>query len=257
MEYFLISIVALAGSALTFFSGFGLGTILMPVFALFFPVEVAIALTAVVHFLNNLFKLVLIGRKANWPTVLRFGLPSLVAAILGAWLLIYMSGEQQLYEYKIGTRSFSVTTVKLTMAAVLFFFAIYDLWPRLSSLQFPPRYMVLGGLLSGFFGGLSGNQGALRSAFLIRAGLSKEQFIATGVVIACLVDVSRLLLYTDKFLAGASSAHLTPVLCATVSAFAGAWIGARLVKKVTIKAVQITVGVMLMIFSVLLGAGIL
>ncbi len=51
----IICIVAFLTSILTFFSGFGLGTILMPVFALFFPVEVAIALTSVVHFSNNLF----------------------------------------------------------------------------------------------------------------------------------------------------------------------------------------------------------
>lgn len=48
--------------------------------------------------------------------------------------------------------------------------------------MFPPHWLPLGGLLSGFFGGLSGNQGALRSAFLLKAGLSKEAFIATGTV---------------------------------------------------------------------------
>ena len=60
MEYILIPIVALLASALTFFSGFGLGTLLLPAFALFFPVDVAIALTAIVHFLNNTFKFVLV-----------------------------------------------------------------------------------------------------------------------------------------------------------------------------------------------------
>ena len=45
-------------------------------------------------------------------------------------------------------------------------------------------FLAAGGLLSGFLGGLSGHQGALRSAFLIKCGLSKEVFIASGVVIA-------------------------------------------------------------------------
>lgn len=54
MEYIIVCIVALLGSGLTLFSGFGLGTILVPVFALFFPIDLAIALTAIVHFLNNL-----------------------------------------------------------------------------------------------------------------------------------------------------------------------------------------------------------
>ena len=59
MEIILICLAAFLASLLTFFSGFGLGTILMPVFALFFPLEMAIALTGVVHLLNNLFKMYL------------------------------------------------------------------------------------------------------------------------------------------------------------------------------------------------------
>ncbi|MEO8167675.1 MAG: sulfite exporter TauE/SafE family protein, partial [bacterium] len=56
MEYAVVSIVALLASGLTLFSGFGLGTLLLPAFLLFFPTELAIAMTAIVHFLNNIFK---------------------------------------------------------------------------------------------------------------------------------------------------------------------------------------------------------
>ncbi|TMA50932.1 MAG: sulfite exporter TauE/SafE family protein, partial [Deltaproteobacteria bacterium] len=66
MQYALVAGVALFVSALTLFSGFGLGKLLMPAFALFLPVPVAVSATAVVHFANNLFKLVLVGRKADW-----------------------------------------------------------------------------------------------------------------------------------------------------------------------------------------------
>lgn len=72
-ELVLIGATALLASGLTLFSGFGLGTLLMPVFALFFPVAVAIAATAVVHLANNLFKLALLARLADWRVVLRFG----------------------------------------------------------------------------------------------------------------------------------------------------------------------------------------
>ena len=61
------------------------------------------------------------------------------------------------------------------------------------------KYIPLGGALSGFFGGLSGQQGALRSAFLIRTGLNKETFIGTSVVSAVVVDVSRLIVYGVTF----------------------------------------------------------
>ena len=88
MDYFIICLVAFLTSILTFFSGFGLGTILMPVFALFFPTELAIALTGVVHFFNNIFKLFLVGNKADKSVLIRFGIPAIIAAFLGAWLLL-------------------------------------------------------------------------------------------------------------------------------------------------------------------------
>lgn len=65
LSYIIICIVAIIVSALTLFSGFGLGTVLMPAFALFFPLPVAIAATAVVHLANNIFKAILVGKKAD------------------------------------------------------------------------------------------------------------------------------------------------------------------------------------------------
>ena len=64
MEVYLATgAAALAASMISLFSGFGLATLVMPVFAVFFPIPVAVASTAVVHVLNNLFKLVLLGKK--------------------------------------------------------------------------------------------------------------------------------------------------------------------------------------------------
>src|SRR5918995_1196011 len=83
--------VAFLASGLTFFSGFGLGTLLLPAFALFFPVDRAIALTAVVHFLNNLFKLGLVGQQADRRVGLRFGLPAVVASFVGAGVLVWLA----------------------------------------------------------------------------------------------------------------------------------------------------------------------
>ena len=88
MDLLIISVVALLASALTLFSGFGLGTVLLPAFALFFPVPTAVAATAVVHLLNNLFKGALLRGGADWRTVLRFGLPAVPGAVLGAWTII-------------------------------------------------------------------------------------------------------------------------------------------------------------------------
>jgi hypothetical protein len=62
----IVGVTAFVASGLTLFSGFGLGTVLLPVFSLFLPVPLAVAATAVVHFANNLFKLGLVGTAADW-----------------------------------------------------------------------------------------------------------------------------------------------------------------------------------------------
>lgn len=54
MANVVIPLIALMASLLTFFSGFGLGTILMPTMAIFFSVTVAIVMTSIVHSLGIL-----------------------------------------------------------------------------------------------------------------------------------------------------------------------------------------------------------
>ena len=257
MEYLVICLAALIASGLTLFSGFGLGTLLMPVFALFFPVDVAVALTAIVHFLNNLFKLALLGRHADKTVVVKFGVPAVVTAFLGAGLLLLLSGLDPLFAYRLFGHEMQVLPVKAVIAVLMILFALIELTPKLEKISFDGRYLPLGGALSGFFGGLSGNQGALRSAFLVRSGLSKESFIATGVVIACLVDMTRISVYASHFSMAGNLENAPLLIAATGSAFLGAFIGNRLMKKVTMRSVQALVAVMLFGIAVGLGLGII
>lgn len=257
MEIIVIGIAAFLTSILTFFSGFGLGTILAPVFAIFFPIEIAIALTGVVHFTNNIFKIVLVGRMTDKSVLIRFGIPALLASFLGAWTLVRISGIEALYSYEMLGRVFEITPVKLIIALLLIVFSLADILPAVSKISFDKRYLVPGGILSGFFGGLSGIQGAIRSAFLIKSGLSKEAYIATGVAIACLVDISRLSVYVSRFTEAGLVDNIGLLITATLSAIAGALIGRNLLKKVTYRSIQLVVAVMLLVLSVLLGAGII
>ncbi len=169
MEYAVIIIVAMIVSTLTLFSGFGLGTMLMPVFALFFPIEVAVAATAIVHLANQLFKVALIGKRANFGIVARFAIPAAVFAALGAYLLASFSQIPPLGSYSILGRECEVSIIKLIIACLIAAFAAFDLLPKLGKISFGRKWIPLGGMLSGFFGGLSGHQGALRTAFLIKA----------------------------------------------------------------------------------------
>jgi hypothetical protein len=256
-EIIIICIVAFLTSILTFFSGFGLGTILMPVFALFFPIDIAIALTGVVHFANNLFKMALVGKMADKKVLIRFGIPSIAASFIGAWLLMKVTVLPSLFQYEMWGREFEVTPVKLIIAILLLFFTLFEFIPRFQKIQFGKNKLILGGVLSGFFGGLAGIQGALRSAFLIKSGLSKEAYIATGVIIASLVDITRLAVYAERFAISGLQENLILIISAVVSAILGAILGKKLLKKVTIQFLQVLVAILLSIIAVALGTGII
>jgi uncharacterized protein len=256
MEILIICIVTLLGAGLTLFSGFGLGTLLTPVFGIFFPIEVAIAMTAIVHFANNIFKLNLFRGDINWDTVLRFGIPSVIAAFLGAYILNQLSGLQSISNYSIANKTFSITYIKLIIGILLIFFALIDIVPTMQ-IQFNKKYLPIGGLISGFFGGLSGNQGAIRSAFLIKAGLTKEQYIATGVMIACMIDTARLVMYQEKIHNNINAANAFLLIAAILSAFVGVYFGNKLFKKMTVQSIQYIVAAFLIIFGFLLSFGII
>ena len=257
MMILLIGLVAFVASALTFVSGFGLGTLLMPVFAVFMPVERAVAATGVVHFLNSLFKVGLVGRRAHWPTVWRFGVPALLASVLGAWWLVRLADQPPLLTWTLGSRHLHVTPAKLSISALLLVFVLVEWVPRCKQVTFPASYMPLGGLLSGLAGGMSGMQGALRSAFLARTGLTRDAFIATGAVIACLIDVSRLGVYSRMFAAHQASIDSGLLMVAVLCALAGALAGRRFLEHLTMEAVRHVIAVLILLMAAAMAVGLL
>ena len=260
IEALVLGLLGFGVSLLTLFSGFGLGTLLMPAFALFFPVEVAVASTAVVHAANNLFKAGLLAGSVRRDVVLRFGAPAVVASFVGAALLASLSAQVPLTSWSLLGASARVTPVKLVMGVLVFAFGLFELVPSLRSLRAPVRLLPLGGLLSGFFGGLSGHQGALRAVFLTPLGLSPAQFASTQAWIALLVDGARLLVYGSSLalLRGPGSEGIPwPIVAvATACAFGGAALGRRLLPRVTLAALHRVVGLLLLGVGLALAAGV-
>lgn len=259
LGFAVVGLVAFGVSTLTLFSGFGLGTLLLPAFALFFPVPVAVASTAVVHAANNAFKLVLLRRHVRLPVAVRFGVPAVLAAFVGAALLGALSAQPALVRWRLGDHDAVVTPVKAVMGALILGFAAFELVPGLRALRAPPRWLPLGGAMSGFFGGLSGHQGALRAAFLAPLGLAPAEFAATQAALACGVDLARLSIYGVGLLAIAPAAgglRWSLVAFATLCAFAGALLGRRLLPKVTLDGVRWITGALLVVAGASLAAGV-
>jgi uncharacterized membrane protein YfcA len=189
--------------------------------------------------------------------VLRFGVPATLAAFAGAGLLLLLEGRP-LATYELGGPR-EVTAMGLVVGLLITGFALFELLPRLREWTVGRRWLPLGGVLSGFFGGLSGHQGALRSVFLTRVLPTARIFVATGTVCAILVDVARLLVYAGRY------AEDTSVLDqgdwwllggAAAMALAGALIGARVLPKVTLGGVRVLVGILLLVLGPVIATGL-
>jgi uncharacterized membrane protein YfcA len=233
----------------------------MPIFALFFSVPIAIAATALVHFFNNIFKCILVGRYADRNVVVRFSLPAAAAAFAGAGTLFFFDQLPSIFSYELGGTIREINWLKTLVGTLVIGLALLQLLPRYANITFDQRHLTIGGLLSGFFGGLSGHQGELRSAFLAKMNLSKEAFIGTNVISAVIVDAARLLVYGTALFFAADvkfgDEQLQLVAAATFAAFLGAFIGARLMEKVTLRFVRRIVGILMIVIGVGLVTGLL
>ena len=70
-----------------------------------------------------------------------------------------------------------------------------------------------------------------------------------------MVDLARLFVYGSDLAAAHATVDWQLVVAASLAAFAGAFVGSRLLKKVTIRAVQLAVSGLLMLVSLGLIAG--
>ena len=262
MSYSFIAIAALLASTLTMFSGFGLGTLLMPVFVLFFPIEIAIAATAIVHALNNVFKVALLGKLADFKIVFRFGTPAILAAFFGARLLNGLSHLPTFFESSIFGIKIQMTPINFLLGVLILGFAILELMPRFQKLSFDQKYLSLGGALSGFFGGLSGHQGALRSAFLSKTKITTQAFVGTNAVIGILVDTTRLFVYStlilnSKILSWPLALEGQLVFTGVIAAFIGVLLGKKTLPKITMQSIQHLTGALLFLIGILLVFGMI
>lgn len=255
MEYVLIGVTALGASLLTFFSGFGLGTLLTVVFLQFFPIREAILLTAIVHLLNNVFKTIIMLREIDKKVLALFGLTAIAGAFLGAYVLNLLPSSE-LTSYSIGERSYSIHLINCIIGALLIAFAIAELVPKLH-FKVNQKMLAFGGFLSGFFGGLSGHQGALRSSFLLKLNLKKEVFIGTGIAVSMLIDFTRIGTYFQDISFSTIENNLSHILAGVIPALVGSILGKLYLKKLSYQLLHYFVAIAIIVFSIALILGLM
>jgi uncharacterized membrane protein YfcA len=98
-------------------------------------------------------------------------------------------------------------------------------------MHFGRRTAWFAGALSGFFGGLVGNQGGIRSAALLGFDLRKEALVATATAVALIVDGARMPIYLAVESKGIFDAWPL-LLVAIAGVLVGTFWGVRLLRRI-------------------------
>ncbi len=232
MAVILFFAIAFLAAVMASVTGFGSATLLIPFAGLIIDLKQAIVLVAFFHFFSNAFKLLSLRRSVDRRIAVIYGLPSIIFALLGAWL--FASADAAL--------------LAVGFAGFIILFAVYSLLQPAFSLPDRNAVLVSGGVLSGFTAGLIGLGGAIRAMFLVSTRIKKEAYIATSAAIAVAVDVSRISVYLSS---GSLDAeyywYIIPLIAV---AFVGTRLGLRLLKKLPGQVVKKSVLVLLILVGI-------
>ena len=83
-----IAALTLVASAVGTMTGFGTSTIMIPVLLFWYPLPQTLLLVGIVHWVGDIWKIILFRKGATWNLILLFGIPSVLAAYAGARLTL-------------------------------------------------------------------------------------------------------------------------------------------------------------------------
>jgi uncharacterized protein len=214
-----VFIVAILSGATATVVGFGIGSMMTPLLAVRFGTTTAVALVTLPHATATAVRCWRLRAHVDRRVLVRFGLLSAAGALAGA--LIY-------------TRLGPGTLTRVLGGLLLTGWA--------SRWQPHGPVVALFGFVSGFFGGIAGNQGGLRSAALTAFGLSPLGFVATATATGLLVDAAR----TPVYVWHSGPLLLTlwaPIIVATVGVLIGTIVGERMLLGLSPRRFGQTIGV--------------
>ena len=175
----LVFIVAMVAGGVAAISGFGIGSLLTPVFALHHGVKLAVAIVSVPHLIGTSARFFSLHEKVDRHVFWNFGILSAVGGLIGALLHSYATSPW----------------LSVVFGVLLVFAGLSGVTGLAQRMRFGRKSAWFGGAISGLFGGLVGNQGGIRSAALLGFDISKAAFVSTATAIALIVDGARMPVY--------------------------------------------------------------
>jgi len=211
---FVLLVAALAGGVAAV-SGFGIGSLLTPLFAGRYGAKLAVAIVSVPHLVATAARFFGLRQHLDRRVFLNFGILSAAGGLLGALLNARANSPM----------------LAIVFGGLLIFAGISGLTGFIDRMHFGRRMAWVAGALSGFFGGLVGNQGGIRSAALLGFDVRKETLVATATAVALMVDGARMPVYLTLETKGVLSAW--PVLVTSViGVLLGTFWGVRLLRRI-------------------------
>lgn len=229
----LISVVSLVANMVGTISGFGLGTIMMPTLLFFIPFHEAILLSSIVHWFHDVWKISFFWRRIDWKLLLYFGFPTIIATFVGASLVM---------------PKFSMLLSSLLGLFIIISVCIINFFPR-TVIPYSWLSGFIGGVLSGFFAGLLGVRGAIRSVFLTAFELHKATYLGTIGAISILLDSTRLLTYLTRGIR-LPIVPLWALVLFIVASFIGAYLGYLIVNLIPQERFRTVVSLFLILMGI-------
>jgi uncharacterized protein len=236
----LVGAAAILAGSVAAVSGFGIGSLLTPLLVLWMPTAEAVAVLAIPHAIATGVRWLRLRSAVHRPTFRQFGIASAAGGLAGAAL-----------QSRLGSPVLTVVLASLLLVA-----GTTEVLERRVPLPQTPAWRLLGGTLSGFFGGLVGNQGGIRSAALLGFQLPPLQLVATATASALLVDGARIPIYLVS--RGEVIAERAPLwIAATIGAVIGTFLGVPVLSRIPARTYRRLLGVLLMILGLALLAAAL
>lgn len=233
IEALLVVLAGLFGGGVAAIAGFGIGSVLTPLFGLRLDTPLAVAAVGIPHAIGTALRLGMLRRHVDWRVVRGFGALSAAGGLVGALLQSAFSGR----------------LLTVVFGALLLLTAISELTGWMSRVAWGRRAAAIAGAVSGVLGGLAGNQGSIRSAAMLGFRVPKESFVATATAVGLCVDLARVPVYV--VMRGEQLAGLVPELAlATAGVVVGTIVGLGLLRRIPAPAFRRVVAVLLIALGV-------
>lgn len=231
-EIIYISLLTLLASVIGTLAGFGISTIMVPVLLIILPLPQTLLLVGIIHWFNDIWKILLFRKGVRWKLFLAFGLPGIFTSFLGSSLSLKISHE----------------ILSRALGLFLIAYVIFIIFNRTFKLSQKLSVAISSGALTGFFAGIFGIGGEINAVALSAFNLEKAIYVATAGAISFMIDSTRIVMYIR------GGTRLDPIL---VSSFfilipvslIGAMIGKKWIKNIPQEKFRNFVAIFIFLFG--------